>query len=231
MGKLHLLEKSTIPDMVYAKNHCAHLYQYSRASHRDVIILLVTFLKAVRTKGITLDLEGNKNFEVYSDAEFCGKWHLPTADNNLSTTKSQTGYTILYSGYPIIWCSKLQTQITLSTMETEYIALSQSLCDAIPKMKIIIKIKGNEFLTLSITPEVYCKAFNNNSGALELARTPKMRPCTKHINQVYHHFWDFVQNGTIQILAIEIQNQISDIFTKPLPQNDFKLHGKKPLQL
>ena len=47
-------------------------------------------------------------------------------------------------------------------------------------------MKGNGLPTLSNSTKVYCRAFKDNSGALELAHTPKMQPRTKHINQVYH---------------------------------------------
>jgi hypothetical protein len=48
-------------------------------------------------------------------------------------------------------------------------------------------------------PKVYCKAFEDNRGALELAKAPKMRPRTKHINLVFHHFRDYVHRGLIVI--------------------------------
>ena len=54
----------------------------------------------------------------------------------------------------------------------------------IPVMQLLREFKGNEFYTLPTIPQIHCKTFEDNSGALELARTPKMRPCTKHINQV-----------------------------------------------
>ena len=144
-----------------------------------------------------MDPEGRKSFKVYGDAELCLKWQLPTAVNEPITAKSRTCYTILYAGCLIIWYSKLQTQITLSTTEADYIALSQSLCNAIPMMQLLREMKVNGFSMLSTSPEVHCQAFEDNSRALELACTPKMQPCTKHINQVYHHFRDFMQNDMI----------------------------------
>ena len=66
-----------------------------------------------------------------------------------------------------------------------------------------------------------CKAFEDNSGALELARTPKLRPRTKHINIKYHHFRDHVRSGKIKIYPVKSEDQLADVLTKPLPQNLF----------
>jgi hypothetical protein len=64
-------------------------------------------------------------------------------------------------------------------------------------------------------PRVHCKAFEDNSGALKLARLPKLRPRTKHINIKYHHFCEHVQLGLIKVYPIGMNDQIADIFTKP----------------
>jgi len=68
---------------------------------------------------------------------------------------------------------------------------------------------------------LHCKAFEDNSGALELAKTPKMRPRTKHINIKYHHFREHVRTGLISIHKVASENQLADIFTKPLSSSLF----------
>jgi hypothetical protein len=73
-------------------------------------------------------------------------------------------------------------------------------------------------------PIVYCKVFEDNSGALELARMPKLRPRTKHINVCYHHFREHVRLGLITIHPVSTEDQIADILTKPLAQNAFCKH-------
>ena len=42
-----------------------------------------------------------------------------------------TGFVICYTGCPIIWSSKLQTEIALSTAEAAYIDMSQALHQAL----------------------------------------------------------------------------------------------------
>ena len=84
------------------------------------------------------------------------------------------------------------TNITLSTMEADYISFYQSLLDTIPMTKLLMETKGNGLLTISMGLEVHCKDFE------ELARTLKIKPRTKYTNQVYHHFCNFVKNVRIK---------------------------------
>ena len=103
-------------------------------------------------------------------------------------------------------------------------ALSQSLREAILAMELIKELKSEGFPTLSTSPKIYCKAFEDNSGALEMAKFPKLRPRTKHINIFYHHFRDYVRKKEIEICKIGTENQLADMLTKPLPQNLFVKH-------
>jgi hypothetical protein len=228
IGKLNFLEKSTRPDIAYAVHQCARFCEDPKQTHADAVLHLIKYLSATRDKGIILDPKHDQSFEVYADADFAGNWHKFTAHTDPSTAKSRSGYVILFAGCPIMWSSKLQTQIALSTTEAEYIALSQSLRDTIPLMQLLQEFKSKGFHTVSTVPKVHCKAFEDNSGALELARLPKLRPRTKHINVVYHHFRDFVRKGLIEICPITTTEQISDLLTKPLSQNSF-LHLRKKL--
>ena len=95
---------------------------------------------------------------------------------------------MFYAGCPVCWASKLQSQVALSTTEAEYIAMSQALRNVIPVMNLIQEMREKGFQVICTLPSVYCKVFEDNSGALELARLPKLRPRTKHINVCYHHF-------------------------------------------
>jgi hypothetical protein len=104
----------------------------------------------------------------------------------------------------------------LSTTEAEYIAMSMALRDVIPIMNLLDELKTNDFQVICTKPYVYCKVFEDNSGALELARLPKLRPRTKHINVCYHHFREHVRKGLIKIFPVDTTNQIADTLTKAL---------------
>ena len=61
----------------------------------------------------------------YVDADFADLWNAGK-DQNPLCAESCTEYLIIFMGCPLTWVSKIQTQISLSTVEAEYIAFSQS---------------------------------------------------------------------------------------------------------
>ena len=48
--------------------------------------------------------------------------------------------TKILSGAPVLWVSKLQTEIALSTTEAEYVALSQSMRDLLPMKSLLSEL-------------------------------------------------------------------------------------------
>ena len=73
-------------------------------------------------------------------------------------------------------------------------------------------------------PKIHCKLFEDNSGAIEIANVPKMRPRTKHINVKYHHFRDYVENEDISINKIDTADQPADFLTKPVNEPTLVKH-------
>ncbi len=124
IGKLNFLEKSTRPEIAYAVHQCARFASNPKESNDNAIKYLCRYLLGTKDKGIILRPDVTKSFEVHVDCDFAGNWNKEEAMNNPSTAKSRTGYAISYDGCPIIWASKLQTKVVLSTTESEYVGLS-----------------------------------------------------------------------------------------------------------
>ncbi len=98
--------------------------------------------------------------------------------------------------------------------------MSQALHDVIPVMNLLQEMREQNFKVVCIEPYVYCNVFEDNAGALELARLPKLRPRTKHINVCYIIiFHDHVQKGLIKIFPIDTKDHIADALMKALAQN------------
>jgi hypothetical protein len=161
------------------------------------------------------------DLEFYADADFAGNWDEQLAPFDNSTSRSRTGYIIKYAGMPITWASRLQTEGAHSSTESEYISLSTSLRDAIPMIDFLREMVTVGFNFIASGSTIKCKAFEDNKGALEMARSPKFRPRTKHINIKYHHFHDSIDGGKIVMYGIDTKEQQADILTKPLEESLF----------
>lgn len=62
------------------------------------------------THGVTYKLFKEKGIECYINADFFGEW-AQVNDDNAKNIISCTGYVSMFSGWPVLWCSKLQMYI------------------------------------------------------------------------------------------------------------------------
>lgn len=227
IGKLGYLEKGSRPDIAYITHQCARFSSSPKKEHGEALRWLGRYLNETKDKGTIMTVDKTKGLEVYVDADYAGNWD-PKDTKNPDTVRSRHGYAIYYAGCPILCKSQLQTEITLSSTESEYTGLSYALREAIPIINILEEISSNLPIHHPL-PKIHCKVFEDNAGALEIASTHKYRPRTKHLNNRLHHFRSYVTSKKIEILKIDTKSQIADIFTKPLDPETFKNLRKKLL--
>ena len=203
IGILNFLEKSTPPEIAYAVHQCAHFSADPKQSHADAVKRIGRFLKGTPHEGITLRTDTQQRIQCWVDADFAGNWKPDGAQHDPMTAKSRSGWEIQYAGCPITWASKLQTLTALSTTEVEYVALSMAMREQLPLIQLLKEVVTHKIDTNLQPTTIHCKAFEDNSGALEMAKVPKIRPRTKHLNIVYHHhFRESVQNNEVTLVAV-----------------------------
>ena len=211
---LNYIANLTRPDVLFATHQCARFCNDPNKAHKTAIKRVEKYFKRTNDKGIILSISRELGLDCYVGADFAGGWNRSDSDD-LVSVMLQTWYVIRHMGCPILWVSKIQTEIAISTTEAEYITLSQAMRDVIPmtnlieELNAVLKIEGQK-------PIVRCKVFEDNNGAMELANAPKMRPRTKHIALKYHHFSKAVRDQKVNIVAVDAKQQIANIFTKPL---------------
>ncbi len=128
LARLNYLAQTTRPDIVNATHQLAKYSSNPREPHGEVILYLVCYLKKTRDLGMLFKPNGDKGLECYCDADFSGNWNKYLTPYDPSTAKSHSGWIVFYARCKVIWASKLQTQVMLSTTKAEYIAMSQSWC-------------------------------------------------------------------------------------------------------
>lgn len=157
------------------------------------------------------------HLDCYPDADFAGLWnHEDSQDPHC--VRSRTGYVMTLAHCPIVWVSKMQTEIALSTMEAEYIALSTAFRDLFPIIDKTDEITA--ILGLSFEPgsNMHIRIHEDNAGALVLGRLEphQMTPRSKHYAVKYHWFHEHLSPRNIDLVKISSENQLGDIFTKGL---------------
>jgi hypothetical protein len=217
VGKLNYLEKGSRSDIAYITHQCARFSTCPKKEHAAAIRWLARYLKETRDKGTILRPQKGRGLEVHVDADFAGNWD-PDEHEDRDTARSRHGYYISYAGCPILWKSQLQSEVALSSTESEYTGLSYALRDAIPIINLFEELKQMKMPIEDTQAKVHCKVFEDNSGALEIAKVAKFRPRTKHLNNRLHHFRSYVDNGIVSIHKIDTLDQPADILTKPLCQ-------------
>jgi hypothetical protein len=61
----------------------------------------------------------------------------------------------------------------------------------------------------------------DNESAIHMAGNPVEHSRTKHIDIRHHFLRDYQQKGDIKVYHINTENQLADIFTKPLDEKRF----------
>ena len=162
------------------------------------------YLKKTKTNGLILKPENDLRVDCYVDANFGDLFSVEDKQDPVCV-KSRTGYVNTYRGVPLMWVFKMQTQVALSTMEAEYIALSQSMRDLIPICEILKEIMT---IVFEISPSI----------------------TTKHIGIPFHWFITQVERLEIHIERINTNDQLADQqFTKGLTVDAFCQAARKSL--
>jgi hypothetical protein len=211
------------PNIAFATHQCAPYTFAPKQSHKNSLRRIGRYLKGTLDKGLILTPSDDLKIDCCPDANFAGLWNRKD-ENDPYCVCSQTGYIICLLDCLLLWISKLQTEITLSTMEAEYIALSASCRDLFPMIDVTNKICLALHLTLSNTTEKHIKIHKDYVGTLILCQVkPRwMTPCSKHYAVKYHSFWEHLISQKIQLVKIVSTDQLGNIFTKGLDKIAFQ---------
>ena len=121
------------PEIQFSVHQCAQFTHTPRKSHGVAIKRIGRYLQGVlqRGDGLCFESTGTLQLDFHVDSDFSGLWCYED-DQDPVCVSSRTGYDMTLSECPIHWVSQLQTEIALSTCESEYIALAQAMRDSIP---------------------------------------------------------------------------------------------------
>eukprot|EP00804_Cyclotella_cryptica_P004978 CCRYP_014091-RA/>CCRYP_014091-RA protein AED:0.33 eAED:0.35 QI:0/0/0/1/0/0/4/0/696 len=169
VGMLPYLSGHSHPDIAFAVHQCAWYTFHPSWRHELALIRIGRYLKGTQDRGLIMTPTSQPCVDCYPDADFAGLYgHKDSQDPHCA--RSHTGYVILAFGCPVLWRSCLQTEIALSTMEAEYVALSTACKDLLPLVAVIRELSAAVGLDNSFSSNIHCKVHKDNVGA----RTPTL---------------------------------------------------------
>ena len=132
-----------------------------------------------------------------------------TWNSNPDNSRSRSGYAIFFNGCLIAWKSTLQTIVTLSSCEAEYVALNLAARETIWLRRLLAEL---------LFPQKPTAIFVDNQSTIALTKHKMVKPRTKHIALRYHWIKEQVAGGVFCVQYIPTGDNIADFLTKILSQ-------------
>ncbi|KAK6161170.1 hypothetical protein DH2020_004551 [Rehmannia glutinosa] len=202
IGSLLYLTAST-PDILHAVCLCARFQSNPKESHLSVVKRIFRYLKGTIQYGLFYPKNENFSLKGYSDSDYAG---------NIDDRKSTSGSCQFLGDCLVSWFSMKQNCVSLSTAEAEYISAAFC-CTQLLWMKQTLADYKCSFENVPM--------FCDNISAINIAQNPVHHNRTKHIEIRYHFLRDCVSKQKIEISFVPSQDQLADIFTKPLTSETF----------
>jgi hypothetical protein len=182
---------------------CARFQASTRESHLKATKRILRYLKHTQDVGLWYPKCASFELVGYLDSDYAG---------DKVERKSTSGTCQLLGRSLVSWSSKKQSNIALSTVEAEYIAVG-SCCAQILWMKATLKDFGINFKNMPLLCD--------NESVVKLTNSLVQHQRTKHIDVRHHFIRDHQQKGDIVIESVGTEDQLVDLFTKPLDEKRF----------
>lgn len=198
IGSLMYLCVWTRPDIAYAISYLSQFNNKPTASKWKEVKRVLRYLQGSAAKKIVFKNEENNTIMAYADADWAGC---------KLDRKSFTGFIFKLSDGPIVWESRKQRTVAMSSTEAEYMAMAESVKEAIFLTNLYFEIFGKK---------ISVQLYNDNQGAIKLTKNPILHNKTKHIDLRHHFIRDAVAEKMVRLDYLPTEEMVADVLTKPL---------------
>eukprot|EP00944_MAST-04C_sp_MAST-4C-sp1_P011012 g11012.t1 len=202
IGGLSHLARRARPEIQFSTFYLSRYQNDPGMKHYMAAKRILRYLQG--TKNLTNKADLSKPLlEIYVDSDFAGD-----PDKNRSTT----GYTILMYGIPIATKSRIQTEPTKSSTNAEIQAL-------VDTTETALWIKH---LLLEMNIDVKLRIKSDSQPTIDTIRNQKLLKGNKHCARRYHFVKGYVEREDIELEYVPTDQNIADLYTKPLARNKFE---------
>jgi len=210
VGMLLYLVKHSRPDISNPVRELSKVMDGATESHLKSLYRVIKYVLDTKLTTLTMEpklSEQKWELKAYSDSDYAGD-----RDNR----RSVSGYIILLAGVPVIWRSKMQRSVSLSSTEAEYVAISEVTMDIMFVKQIL------EFLKIPV--QLPIQVHVDNVGAIFLTKNATTGPRTRHIDARYHYVREYIEDGQVVIVFVRSADNVADTYTKNTTMDVFDKH-------
>jgi hypothetical protein len=113
----------------------------------------------------------------------------------------------------VSWQSQKQRVVAMLSCEVEYIAATTASCQGVWLGRLLEEIRGEGVDTITLKID--------NMSVIQLSRNLVFHERSKHIDTRYHYIRQCIEEGRVQVAAVNINDQLADILTKSLGCDQF----------
>lgn len=143
--------------------------------------------------------DGKAGLVAYSDADWAG---------DLKTRKSTSGMVFLLAGGAISWASRLQNCVTLSSMESEFVALSETSQEVVWLLHLLDD--------LGEAPQQPVAVMEDNQSCIKFVGSERVTRRSKHIETRECYVKELCNEGVLKLVYCPTEDMLADVLTKPL---------------
>ncbi|XP_031258360.1 secreted RxLR effector protein 161-like [Pistacia vera] len=201
LGSLMYLMVCSRPDLAFSVSLVSRFMSNPGKPHWSALKGILRYLKETRSVGIVLKKNQNSDCCVdgYANANYIG---------DVDKRKSTFGFVFTLWGNVVSWKSKLQHMVTLSSTESEYVALTEAVKEA-SWLKGLINELGLEQQTMVIN--------SDSQSAIHLCKNQVFHERTKHVDVRLHFIREMIEKREIKIKKVKGSHNPANMFTKPVP--------------
>src|SRR6202522_727053 len=203
VGLLMYVSLGTQPDITYAVQSVSRFSKNPGQAHWEAVKRIFSYLKG--TKEFWLTYGGpQKELKGYADA-----------DGSMAEDRHAiSGYAFLFHRGAVSWAAKRQEIVSLSTTESEYVAITHASKEALWLRSLI-----SQFFDITLEPTTL---FSDNQSAIALTKDHQYHPRTKHIDIQFHFIRWIIENGSLRLIYCPTEDMLADTLTKALPSPKVK---------
>jgi hypothetical protein len=217
---LHELFRSYVGRVMFAcgkseptiSNACRELTCHLNApndTHWTALKNLIGYLKGKSFQGLKMRAPKDRRVVAFVDSDYA---------SDRGDRKSISGYLVTIGGCLVSWQSKKQSGVTLSSTESEFVAMSM----AATEIKFVVSLLTEIFRDPPILPSILKE---DNTGAIFMAKNTAIGQRTKHVDIRYRFVNDMILCKELSVEHIRSGDNPSDSMTKNLPLALFTKHA------